>query len=136
LPSVQRRHSVKTSFAECQIFGSRQRILFAECRPSALGKGWRPFALDGRWRPFAECHLCQVFAARQSSVCRVFLCAECPALSKQALYRVQDFAECGSRHSLLCRVPDKKHSAKSLTLGKGPDSGSDIYVWNRDGLIL
>jgi hypothetical protein len=23
-------------------------------------------------------------------------------------------------------VPDKKHSAKPLTLGKGPDSGSDV----------
>jgi hypothetical protein len=57
-----------------------------------------------------------VFAARQSSICRVFLCAECPALGKQALYRAQDFAEC------------PKHSAKSLALGKGPDSGSDLGV--------
>jgi hypothetical protein len=50
--------------------------------------------------------------------------AECPALGKQALYPAQDFAECRSWQSLLCRVLDKKHSAKSLTLGKGPNSGS------------
>jgi hypothetical protein len=30
--------------------------------------------------------------------------------------------ECGSRQRFLCRVPDKKHSAKLLALGKGPDS--------------
>jgi hypothetical protein len=28
----------------------------------------------------------------------------------------------------LCQVPDKKHSAKLLALGKGPDSGSDVYL--------
>jgi hypothetical protein len=39
LPSVHRKHSVKTLFAECQIFDTRQRICFAECRLSALGKG-------------------------------------------------------------------------------------------------
>jgi hypothetical protein len=44
-------------------------------------------------------------------------CAECPTLGKLALYRAQDFAECGTRQSLLCRVPDKKRSA----LGKGAD---------------
>jgi hypothetical protein len=53
-------------------------------------------------------------------------CAECPALGKLALYRAQDFAECGARQNLLCRVPDKRHSAKPPALGKGPDSGSDI----------
>jgi hypothetical protein len=42
-----------------------------------------------------------------------------------ARYRDRDFAECGSRQRLLCRVPKKKHSAKSLALDKGPDSDSD-----------
>jgi hypothetical protein len=28
----------KESFAECPLFGTRQRRLFAECQPSALGK--------------------------------------------------------------------------------------------------
>jgi hypothetical protein len=65
-----------------------------------------------------------VLDARQSSFCRVLGCAECPTLGKQALYRAQDFAECGARQSLLCRVPDKKHSAKPPALGKEPNSGS------------
>jgi hypothetical protein len=52
-------------------------------------------------------------------------CAECPTLGKLALYRAQDFAECGARQSLLCRVPNKKHSAKPPALGKGADSGSE-----------
>jgi hypothetical protein len=29
--------------------------------------------------------------------------------------------------SLLCRVSNKKHSAKTPALDKGPDSGSDSY---------
>jgi hypothetical protein len=52
-------------------------------------------------------------------------CAECPTLGKLALYRAQDVAECGTRQSLLCRVPDKKHSAKPPALGKGANSGSE-----------
>jgi hypothetical protein len=52
--------------------------------------------------------------------------AECPTLGKLALYRAQDVAECGTRQSLLCRVPDKKHSAKPPALGKGANSGSDL----------
>jgi hypothetical protein len=58
----------------------------------------------------------------------VLRCAECPALGKRALYRAADFVECGVRQSLLCRVPDKKHSAMTLTLGKGPDSGNDVCM--------
>jgi hypothetical protein len=53
----------------------------------------------------------------------VSACAESPALGKCGRYREQDFAERGTRR--LSRVPDKKHSAKRLTLGKEPDSGSD-----------
>jgi hypothetical protein len=32
--------------------------------------------------------------------------------------------ECGTRQSFLCRVPDKKYSAKPPALGKACDSGS------------
>jgi hypothetical protein len=39
--------------------------------------------------------------------------AECTTLGKPALYRAQNFAEGSTRQSLLCRVPDKKHSAKA-----------------------
>jgi hypothetical protein len=37
------------------------------------------------------------------------------------------FNECGTRQRILCRVPDKKHSAKSRALGKGPDFGNGGY---------
>jgi hypothetical protein len=103
-------HLAKNLLCRVPTFDPRQRLTAVRFR--------RPR------RPFAERHLCWVFASRQSSICRVFLCAECPALGKQAIYRAQDFAECNSRQSLLCRVLDKKHSAKRLALGKGPDSGS------------
>jgi hypothetical protein len=80
LSSVHRRHSVKTLFAECQVFDTRQRLTAVSCR--------RPLTA------LCRAHLCRVLAARQSSLCRVFLCAECPALGKQALYQAQYFAEC------------------------------------------
>jgi hypothetical protein len=35
----------KASFVECLLCGTRQRSLFAECQPLALGKDWRPSAL-------------------------------------------------------------------------------------------
>jgi hypothetical protein len=66
-----------------------------------------------------------VLDPRQRSLCRVLGCAECPTLGKLALYRAQDVAECGTRQSRICRVPDKKHSAKPPALGKGANSGSD-----------
>jgi hypothetical protein len=37
---------------------------------------------------------------------------------------VPNFTECGTRQIFLCRVPDKRHSAKKPTLGKASDSGS------------
>jgi len=58
-------------------------------------------------------------------------------LGKEALCRVlfltlgkEAFAECFSLtlgKELLCRVPENKHSAKYLTLGKDADSGSDRH---------
>jgi hypothetical protein len=41
---------------------------------------------------------------------------------------VPNFTECGTRQSLLCRVPDKRHSAKKTTLGKASDSGSEFIT--------
>jgi hypothetical protein len=119
----QNKIKIKICFDECPKKTLGKEV-FAECRSSTLGKGWRPSALDGRWRPFAERHLCRVFATRQTCLCRVSFCAECPTLGKRARRREQDFAECGSRQRLLCRVPEKKHSTKRLALDKGPDSGS------------
>jgi hypothetical protein len=119
LPSVYRRHSVKSSLLS-PVFGTRQRSHFAECQSSALGKGWRPSALG---RPLTA--VCR--APSLPCLCRVWSCAECPALGKEARYRDPNFAECGSRQSLLCWVPDKRHSAKNPTLGKALDSSSE---WN------
>jgi hypothetical protein len=48
------------------------------------------------------------------ALCREPLFAECLALGKDFLPSVY-----------LCRVPDKKHSAKCRALGKEPDSGSE-----------
>jgi hypothetical protein len=71
-----------------------------------------------------------VFDTRQTSLCRVSFCAECPALGKESRCRESSFTECGTRQILLCRVPDKRHSTKIATLGKALDSGSD-YRSNR-----
>jgi hypothetical protein len=58
-------------------------------------------------------------------------CAECSALGKGALCREPKFTECGTRQSLLCRVPDKKYSAKPPALGKACDSGSGSRGYKR-----
>jgi hypothetical protein len=55
-------------------------------------------------------------------------CAECSALGKGYLCREPKFTERGTRQSLLCRVPDKKHSAKPPALGKEPNSGSAVRL--------
>jgi hypothetical protein len=55
----------------------------------------------------------------------LYLCTESPALGKRARYREQDFAECSTRQRRLCRVPDKKHSAKrriSVVSGRHDDN--------------
>jgi hypothetical protein len=65
-----------------------------------------------------------VFDTRQTCLCRVPSYAEYSALDKGALCREPNFTECGTRQSLLCRVPDKRLSAKNITLGKACDSGS------------
>jgi hypothetical protein len=91
--------------------GSRQRLTAVSFGTAADGP--LPSAT------FAECF------TLGKRVCRVGSCAECPALDKEALCREPNFTECGSRQSLLCRVPDKRHSAKRPTLGKTSDSGSE-----------
>jgi hypothetical protein len=85
------------------ILGSRQR-LSAVSGPSALG--W-PLTAFCRAPPLSSVD------TRQTCLCRVGSCAECPALGKEARCREPNFIECSSRQSLLCRVPDKRHSAKS-----------------------
>jgi hypothetical protein len=99
------------------------KAAFAECQPLALGKDWRPSALGQPLTAF-----CRVFDTRQTCLCRVRSCVECPALGKGALCREPNFTECGTRQSLICRVPDKRHSTKNPTLGKASDSGSDTSL--------
>ena len=53
--------------------------------------------------------------------------AECATLGKGGRYRESDFAECATRQRILCRVPDKRHSAKRQALNKEPDSGSGYF---------
>jgi hypothetical protein len=114
LPSVSIRHSVKLPLpnASCAALGKEASLPRADGWHSAKTDGRQLW--DGQWRPFTE-----------SLLCRVLSSAECPALGKGALCREPDFTECGSRQSLLCRVPDKRHSAKNPTLGKDSDSGSE-----------
>jgi hypothetical protein len=59
--------------------------------------------------------------------------AECQkkTLGKELLRRVFSFTEGflrGTRQRTLCRVPEIKHSAKNMALGKEPNSGSDKHV--------
>jgi hypothetical protein len=66
----------------------------------------------------------RVCGTRQRNLCRVYFCAESPALGNDDICREQDFTEFDTRQRLLCRVPDKKQSAKRRALDKDPDSDS------------
>jgi hypothetical protein len=108
--------------------GTRQRRLFAECQPLAPGKDWRPSALG---RPLTalcrEPPLPSVWHSANMYLPSVNLYRVSYTLGKHARYREPSFTECGSRQSRLCRVPEKKHSAKCPALGKGSDSGSGCF---------
>jgi hypothetical protein len=120
----------KVSFAECLLCDTRQRRLFVECQPLALGKDWRPSTL---WRPLtALCQepLCRVFDTRQTCLCRVGSFAECPTLGKEALCREPNFTECptkGTRQRI-------QHSAKPrIPVVTTP---IDIHAGQTDGMLL
>jgi hypothetical protein len=83
---------------------------------------------------FAECCICDT---RQRALCRVskkdtrqrnsLPSVKNKTLGKELLRRVVSFTEGflrGTRQRALCRVPEIKHSAKNLALGKEPNSGS------------
>jgi hypothetical protein len=95
-------HSAKKTLCRVPTHGSRQRLTAVSSRTAAE----------------ALTALCRVFNTRETCLCRVGSYAECPALGKETRCREPNFIECGSRQSLLCRVPDKRHSAKRSTLGK------------------
>jgi len=84
---------------------------------------------------FAECCICDT---RQRALCRVskkdtrqrnsLPSVKNKTLGKELLRRVFSFTEGflrGTRQRALCRVTEIKHSAKNMTLGKEPNSGSE-----------
>jgi hypothetical protein len=105
---VSREDTRQSVLCRVPTLASRQRLTAVSFRTATDGP--LPSAT------FAEC--------RQTCLCRVGSYVECPALGKEARCREPNFTECGSQQSLLCRVPDKRHSAKRPTLGKASDSGS------------
>jgi hypothetical protein len=84
---------------------------------------------------FADCCICDT---RQRVLCRVskkdtrqrnsLPSVKNKTLGKELLRRVFSFTEGflrGTRQIALCRVPEIKHSAKNMALGKEPNFGSD-----------
>ena len=114
-------HSAKKPLCRVPTVGSRQRL-------TAVSSGT---ATDGPLlrAPFAECLTlgkpffaeCRPVPSVQHSVKGLF--AESLTLPSAALGKAF-FTECGTRQSLLYRVPDKRHLAKNTTLGKDSDFGS------------
>jgi hypothetical protein len=134
-------HSVGTYHKKFGFQNKKNKKCFAECPKKTLGKDllcrvpdiWlstknplcRVPAFDPRQRlttvSFRRSLTALCRAPSLPSVCR----SAKQSLPSVPLCRVFLCAECDSRQSLLCQVPDKKHSTKSLALDKGPDSGSD-----------
>ena len=104
---------------------TRQRSLFAECQEKTLDKGLKQLLAVNGGVPLPSVLFCRMPSTRQTTslssviVCRVLGTRQTTslpsafslALGKQPLYRVSD----------------KKHSAKSGTLGKEVVSGSELY---------
>jgi hypothetical protein len=98
LPSVGEKTLDKELFAECCIFDTRQRDLCRVSKKDTRQRNSLPSVKNKK-------------------------------LGKELLRRVFSFTEgflCGTWQRALCRVPEIKHSAKNLALGKEPNSGSDI----------
>jgi hypothetical protein len=114
--------------------GQNKKICFAECPQKALGNSLpsasyltldKEYALSSVcFRISAKTNGCQLQTAANGPLPRAVF-VECLTLGKLSRYRAQDFAEGDTRQSSLCRVPDKKHLAKTTTLDKGSDSDSD-----------
>jgi hypothetical protein len=100
LPSVGKKHSTKSSLPSV-VFVTLDKELFAECQKNIRQK-------KTLCRVSKIKHSAKSFFAECFLLPRVF----CVALGKE----------------LLCQVPDKKHSAKNLALGKELNSGSVYRV--------
>jgi hypothetical protein len=88
----------------------------------ALGKDNDRQLLTTTDGPLPRAVVCRVFGTWQ----RFF--AECFSVPR-ALHSVNAVI---TRQRILCRVPDKKHSAKRQALDKEPDSGSVRGLWGID----
>ena len=95
---------------------------------------------------FAECCICDT---RQRALCRVskkdtrqrnsLPSVKNKTLGKELLRRVFSFTEGflrGTRQRALCRVPEIKHSAKNMALGKEPNSGNVRFYLSTKPCIL
>jgi hypothetical protein len=136
LPSVQEWHSAKCTVSSirqlCRVSykNTRQRSLFTECQSLALGKDndrqlWT--ATDG---PLSSAVVRRVFGTQQRFLCRVYFCAESPALGKHGRYREQDFTECPTKstrqsaeHSTKSRIPIVNYVLSWREGGKGAIQG-------------
>jgi hypothetical protein len=99
LPSVREKTLGKELFAECCICDTRQRAL---------------------------CQVSKEDTRQRNSLPSV----KNKTLSKELLRRVFSFIEDflrGTRQRAYLPSAKKKHSAKNMTLGKDPNSGSDIF---------
>jgi len=113
-----------------------KKIWFAKCQKMTLGKS--PLCrvsgedtrqrVNGGCRPLTAAVLCRVFCTRQTwslpsvIVCRVLGTRQTTSLPSASCLPSALSLTLGKRP--LCRVPDKKHSAKSGTLDKEVVSGS------------
>jgi hypothetical protein len=98
LPSVGEKTLGKELFAECCICDTRQRVFCRVSKKDTRQKNSLPSVKN-------------------------------KTLGKELLRRVFSFTEGflrGTRQRALCRVSEIKHSAKNLTLGKEPNSDSDV----------
>jgi hypothetical protein len=102
----------KAYCAECQMKNTRQRSLFAEYQSLALGKDNDRQLWTAADDPLPSAVIRRVFCTRQRFLCRMYFCAESPALGKRGRYREQDFAECpiestrqSAEHSTKSRIP-------------------------------
>jgi len=104
------QNSIWIFFAE-RFFGTRQRSLFAECQKTLGKEASLPSAYKN---------------TRQKGLCRVFFLALSKKASSPSVFLPCVFLAFGKE--ALCRVLERKHSAKYLTLDKDPDSGSENYL--------
>jgi hypothetical protein len=74
------------SFVECLKPDTRQKGFFAECQSPTLGKDNGPQLYMATDDPLPSVVICQVFGTRQMFLCRVYFCAESPALGKRGHY--------------------------------------------------